>query len=100
MESSTDYVMKIIIRFILRAIFCAVFAGFIAPLYYAHSCTLGAIRYATGPPDMVDSFPYLSEAEDASMIGYIWCGCSMVWLFWYVTRKTKNVAEQVAASDR
>ena len=70
-------------KILFKIILSLVFAGFVFPLWYAHGTTLDAINEDPLLNSM--SSEYLSK--ELALLGYTWMGCSMIWLFWYVTRK-------------
>ena len=82
--------MKNITYFLERVVLSAVFAGFVIPLYLSNSYTISAIDQATGSNLSAHSFPDAAFSEDLAAVGYTWCGCSMIWLFLFVTRKTRK----------
>jgi hypothetical protein len=80
----------IVLRCILKVLFGALFAGFVFPLWWAHKTTFSAARQIAGDPEFLGhSMPYEGLSMDLATVGYAWLGCSMVWLFWYVTRRPK-----------
>lgn len=80
----------IALRYIIKALFGVLFAGFVFPLWWAHKITFSAARQIAGDPEFLGhSMPYERLSMDLATIGYAWLGCSMAWLFWYVTRRSK-----------
>jgi len=62
--------------------------GFIFPLWWAHETTFSAARQIAGDPVyQAHSMAYERFSKDLATVGYAWFGCSMAWLFWYVTWK-------------
>ncbi len=72
---------------LLRVILSLVFAGFVFPLWAAHNLSIEAIYEVTRGTEILNSYTYSMQSRDLAFLGYVWCGCSMIWLFWYVTRK-------------
>jgi hypothetical protein len=77
-------------KLIVRALSSILFAGFVLPLWYAHTTAISAIYQIADKEEIVNSMPYPSFSRELAAIGYIWLGLSMLWLFWYVTRKPNN----------
>ena len=75
------------------------FAGFVLPLWMAYSASIYAMHQIADAEEVVSSMPWPSVSRDLASIGYAWCGCSMIWLFWYVTRKPRTTAEQVSGGN-
>ena len=90
-----------VLRCIVKALLGVLFAGFVFPLWWAHKVTFSAARQIAGDPEFLGhSMPYEELSMDLSTIGLVWMGCSMVWLFYHVNRRSKQEGEQAMGCNR
>jgi hypothetical protein len=83
--------IKTFLRCALKVVFGMLFVGFVFPLWWAHNTSFSAVRQIAGDPEFLGhSMPYEELSMDLTTVGYAWLGCSMAWLFWRVTRRTKQ----------
>ena len=83
--------MNLAMKLLVRAVSSIIFAGFVFPLWYAHTTAIKAIYQIADKEEIVNSMPYPEFSHELAAIGYIWLGLSSLWLFWYVTRKPDNI---------